>query len=144
MIHFKKYSSSCSLFLMMDDHFSTSSDVRGGVVFKTYHFSPKNIGLVGDRHDVEFSPYQRHFSAHPMALVLSRYYPVGDYYGYFFGVTVGGVKGGVGPRATHLTSQKFDFCIDGGNFMFSWGSDYSSMSHCKKYRSSYSLSQKNQ
>ena len=98
MIHFKKYRSSCSLFLMMDDHFSTSSDVRGGVVFKTYHFSPQNIGLVGDRHDVEFSPYQRHFSAHPMALVLSRYYPVGDYGGSSFCVDASDSKGVASPR----------------------------------------------
>ena len=33
-----------------------------------------------------------------------------------FVVGVGGGKGSVCPRITHLISQKVDFCIDGGDF----------------------------
>ena len=42
---------------------------------------------------------------------------------------VGDGKGGIGPRTTHLTSQKFGCCIDGGNFMSSQSRDSSSMSN---------------
>ena len=37
----------------------------------------------------------------------------------FFGVSDRDIKGGVGPRNTHLTSQKFDCWIYGDNFVLS-------------------------
>ena len=51
-----------------------------------------------------------------------------------FAVGVGGGKGSVCPRITHLISQKVDVCIYGGNFVSSWSRDYSIMGHSYKYR----------
>ena len=51
-----------------------------------------------------------------MALSLSKYYSVGVFGVYPFGDSDGKGKRGVGPRTTHLTFQKVDFWIDGGNF----------------------------
>ena len=44
-------------------------------------------------------------------------YPVGALGASSFGVSVGGGKGGVGPRTNHLTPQKFYCWTDGGSFV---------------------------
>ena len=54
-----------------------------------------------------------------MALFRSRDYPVVTSGGSLSGVTAGYGNGYVGPRTTHLTSQKVDFWIDGGDFVLS-------------------------
>ena len=59
-----------------------------------------------------------------------------------FFVATGDGRVCVGPKTTHITSQKVDFCIDGGDFLFSRGIYYSYMSSYKKYRSASSLSHK--
>ena len=71
-----------------------------------------------------------------MASSWIRYYPFGDSGGSLFGVTAGYVKGGVGTLTTHLSSHEFYCWVDCGSFVSSWSSDYSSMSHPKKYKSS--------
>ena len=70
-----------------------------------------------------------------MDLCRSMYYPVGAYDCSLFGISSGCGRGRVGPRTTHLTSQKVDFCIDGGDFVSSRNRDNSSMSHSYKDRS---------
>ena len=45
------------------------------------------------------------------------------------------------PSTTHLTSQNFDFFIDGGYFVLSQSRDYPYISHSNKYRSYYLLYQ---
>ena len=52
-----------------------------------------------------------------MASSSSKEYSVVALGGSSFYVVVGDVKGGVGPRNTHLTSQKFYFWTDGGDFV---------------------------
>ena len=49
----------------------------------------------------------------------------------------------MGLRTTHITSQKVDCWIDGGNFVSSRSSDYPDMIHSKRDISSCSLFQKN-
>ena len=46
-----------------------------------------------------------------------------------FFVATGDGRVCVGPKTTHITSQKVDFCIDGGDCVLSKSRDYSSMSH---------------
>ena len=73
------------------------------------------------------SSYQHKRTASPIELFSIRYYPVGASGGPSFGVGDG--KGGVGPRTTHINSQKVDCCISGGNYVSSHSRDCSSMIH---------------
>ena len=59
-----------------------------------------------------------------MELLRSRDYPVGASGGSLFGVSSGYGKGGVGPRTTHLFSQKINCWIDGDDFVSSRSREY--------------------
>ena len=45
----------------------------------------------------------------------------------------------MGHSTTHISSHKFDYWIGGDGLVSYHSSDYPSMIHSKKYRSSYSL-----
>ena len=72
-----------------------------------------------------------------MELYVIRDYSVGALGGYSFVFGNGDGKCGVVPRNTHLNSHKFDYWIDGGDFVSSQSSDCSSMSNSNKDRSYY-------
>ena len=67
-----------------------------------------------------------------MGLLSIRYYPVGASDGYFFGVSAGYIKGGVGPSTINLTSHKVDCFFYGGYFVLSSIRYYSSVSQSYK------------
>ena len=56
-----------------------------------------------------------------------------------FGVIAVDGKGGLGPRTTHLSSQKVDCWINGGDFLSYHIRDNLSMSYSNNDRSSYLL-----
>ena len=52
-----------------------------------------------------------------MALSPSKEYLVDHFPGSSFDLDVGDGKGVVGPKTSHLTSEKVDCWTDGGNFV---------------------------
>ena len=64
---------------------------------------------------------------------------VGSDGGSSFGVSYGDGKGGVGPRTTHMLSQKYDCWFDGGDFVPSLSRYYPTMTHSNKCRYYYLL-----
>ena len=77
-----------------------------------------------------------------MELSWSRYYLVVYSGGSSYGVASGCDNSVVVPRTPHLNSQNVYFCLDGGDFVSSCSSDYSSMSHSIKCSFYYSLPQR--
>ena len=68
-----------------------------------------------------------------MALSWIRDYSVGGSGGSLLVIASGYCKGGVGPRITHLSSQKVDFWLDGGNLVSSLSRDYHMITLYGKY-----------
>ena len=98
-----------SSYLRMEDLYGVAGGSVGGVGTSKTHFSPQmdNSGI--DRHDGGFQKYKCQSTSSTMELFRMRDYPVGESDGYLFHVDAGYGKGGVDPRTTQLTSQKFDF-----------------------------------
>ena len=88
----------------MEDNYHGAGDGIFGVDPRTTHFSPKNFNFFRYRQDVVGE-----------GGISSHHWHIG----YSFCVGYGYGKGGVGPSIPHLTSQKVDFFIDGGDFVSS-------------------------
>ena len=135
MINSYKYRSNCSSYIIREDHYGASVYGGGGVgPIETCFYSQKD-NFVRNRHDGYFQKYQRQHIAPRMDLCRSMYYPVGAYDCSLFGISSGCGRGRVGPRTTHLTSQKVDFWIDGDDFVLSRSREYSSINY--QYRDTY-------
>ena len=61
------------------------------------------------------------------------YYSVGDAGGSSSSIAAGDVKYGAGCRITHISSQKVDCWLDGGNFVLSLSRDYHMITLYRKY-----------
>ena len=68
-----------------------------------------------------------------MVLSWIRDYSVGDGGGYSFIIAYGDGTCGVAPSITHLSSQKVDCWIDGGNIVSSLSIDYHMITLYGKY-----------
>ena len=113
----KKYRSSSSFSWGGGLKFSAAGGDRGGVCISTNHFSYQKSCLVTGMNDIGFEPYQSHCTASSLVSYWIRDYPIGDYYGSSFIVAAGGGRSGIGPRNTHLSSQKVDCWFDGSYFV---------------------------
>ena len=119
MSHSYKERSYFRSYLWGEDNCSNSGGVRGGIGPSKTYFYYQKYSFGRDRHGGAFQKSQRRHTAPPIPLFRSMGYPVGASDVYIFGVAVGYCKGGVGPRITHLNSQKVDCWIDGDYFVLS-------------------------
>ena len=65
-----------------------------------------------------FRPYQIRNTESPMVSSFIKGYSFGADGGSSFVVATSDGKSGMGPRTTHLSSQKVNYWIDGGFFFF--------------------------
>ena len=101
---------------------------------KIQHTStPFRVNLGRDSNDWGFWSPKSHHNEPYIFLSWIMYCSVGDAGGSSFSIASGDGKYGMGHRITHLSSQKVDCWIDGGNFVSSMRRDYHMITLSGKY-----------
>ena len=103
MIHSNKDRHYYSFYRMGEYKFSAVSDGRGGVGPRKTHFYPQKVYSSTDRHDVFlFISVPSHIIY--FDVILEKVLSNDTAEGSSFIISDGNVRGGVGPRTTHLSS----------------------------------------